>query len=322
MTTCLGSPASARLVWACVLLLPGLYGCGDAPVGPEDGDVVAGVDLDVLFAPPDAGERAAVEADWAGRTPRAEGVTVEAEAELSLSGETMLGQVVSHVVDGHRHYGLILTPLPSPPDPLPVLVYAHGGDDGTSMAEVLLVTGALGLGSEDYVLVAPAYRSESVRLGDRRWISEGPASPWDGDVDDALSLVEVALATAPMADASRIGVLGLSRGGTVGLLMAIRDPRIRAVVSFFAPTDFFGPFVRDLVRSVLLGTENRALSGLEPLAEGVIRPLQQGRLGMGEARQELLRRSPAWFASRLPAVQIHHGTADEVVPEEEAERLR
>ncbi len=38
-------------------------------------------------------------------------------------------------------------------------------------------------------------------------------------------------------------------------------------------------------------------------------------------RPELVRRSPVYFADRLPDLQIHHGTADEVVPVGEAERL-
>jgi dipeptidyl aminopeptidase/acylaminoacyl peptidase len=38
-------------------------------------------------------------------------------------------------------------------------------------------------------------------------------------------------------------------------------------------------------------------------------------------RAELLRRSPVYFAHRLPDLQLHHGTADDVVPVGESERL-
>ena len=60
--------------------------------------------------------------------------------------------------------------------------------------------------------------------------SDGNASPWDWDVDDALALLDVAISTTPEANSDRIGVLGISRGADVAMLMAIRDPRIDAVV--------------------------------------------------------------------------------------------
>lgn len=39
-------------------------------------------------------------------------------------------------------------------------------------------------------------------------------------------------------------------------------------------------------------------------------------------RRELLQRSPLYFADRLPPVQIHHGTADDIVPLSQSQRLR
>jgi dipeptidyl aminopeptidase/acylaminoacyl peptidase len=139
-------------------------------------------------------------------------------------------------------------------------------------------------------------------------------------VDDALSLLEVALATTPAADPGRIGVLGFSRGANVALLMSIRDPRIDAVVEFFGPTDFFGPFVREVVEDALEG-QIRDLPGVAYLNQAFIQPLKNGSVTPSQVRLELLRRSPVYFADRLPDVQVHHGTADTVVPVGEAERL-
>jgi dipeptidyl aminopeptidase/acylaminoacyl peptidase len=42
---------------------------------------------------------------------------------------------------------------------------------------------------------------------------------------------------------------------------------------------------------------------------------------MEEARLELIRRSPVYFAGRLPRVQLHHGTEDLLVPVSQAQRL-
>lgn len=297
-----------------------LAGCGDSPSRPDGNGDPTGVDLLALFAPPTAAEREAVAADWATREVVAEAVVEEAERVVQVGGGSVRLRVISHVVDGHRHHGAVLEPLAPPPGTVPILVYAHGGDGGVSLDEVLLVAEALGLAPDDYVIVVPSFRSESLRIGGDTWVSQGPASPWDRDVDDALALVEVAIAAVPFADPGRIVALGLSRGGAVALLMGIRDPRIRGVVSYFAPTDFFGPFVQDVVREVLAGS-TPALPGVDALARDFIEPLREGVITTQDVRLELLRRSSARFAQRLPAVQIHHGTADDVVPVEEAQHL-
>jgi dipeptidyl aminopeptidase/acylaminoacyl peptidase len=297
-----------------------LFGCGDSPSGPDPGDVVAGVDLDVLFAAPTSTERTQVEGDWDSRSPVAEGLAEEGERAAELGDVPVRIRIVSHLVDGHRHYGLIVEPQEAPSHPVPILMYAHGGEDGVSLGELLLVASALELSGNDFVLAAPAFRSEPVRVGEESWLSDGPASPWDRDVDDALALLEVVLATVSFADPDRLGVVGLSRGGAVALLMAIREPRIRGVVSFFAPTDFFGPFVRGVFRETLLGRPP-SLPGVGFLAREIIAPLLEGTMDESRVRLELLRRSSARFAERLPAVQVHHGTADGIVPVEEAEQL-
>jgi hypothetical protein len=102
--------------------------------------------------------------------------------------------------------------------------------------------------------------------------------------------------------------------------MAIRNPSIDIVVEFFGPTDFFGPFVREVTEEALEGAP-RPLPGLAYLNDTSIQPLKRGEVSIEEVRLEMLRRSPVYFADRLPQVQIHHGTADTTVPVGEAERL-
>ncbi|MEX0599534.1 MAG: hypothetical protein WD205_02750, partial [Rhodothermales bacterium] len=48
---------------------------------------------------------------------------------------------------------------------------------------------------------------------------------------------------------------------------------------------------------------------------------QARELAMSEVRVDLIRRSPVYFADRLPAVQIHHGLNDPIVPPAEAQQL-
>jgi dipeptidyl aminopeptidase/acylaminoacyl peptidase len=173
----------------------------------------------------------------------------------------------------------------------------------------------------EFVVVVPSFRSEPLVYGGNAYVSEGPPSPWDHDVDDALALLNAAIQITPSADPTHIGVLGFSRGAGVGMLMAIRDPRIDAVVEFFGPTDFFGSYIQTLTEEALRGSP-RDLPGLNYLNFAFIQPLKNGTITIADFRREIVRRSAVLFADRLPQLQVHHGTADSTVEFSQAESLR
>jgi dipeptidyl aminopeptidase/acylaminoacyl peptidase len=309
---------SARVRLALLALLGSA--CTEA-AAPGD-RVVEGVNLDALFAPPTPQEIAAIEEEWAQRDPGAQSVEIVKTSAVSppFGGAATL-HLVSHAVNGLRHYGAVLVPSGAPAGSLPIVLFAHGGDDGINLdATIGLLLLSLGDAGDEFVLVFPSFRSEPLVFEGTQYLSQGAPSPWDRDVDDAIALLNAAIGIVPETDSSRIGVLGLSRGATVGLLMAIRDPRIAAAVEFFGPTDFFGEFTQQVVEEALLGIL-RPLPGLADLNAQFIQPLKRGELTIQDVRPELLRRSPVYFVSRLPQVQVHHGTLDDVVPVSEAERL-
>ncbi len=310
-----------RTGWVVPLVLL-FSACGDA-AGPGD-RIVAGVNLTELFAPPTQSEISAALEDWNQRDVSAQNVQLLDSASVKLgflNADTVTVRVVSHTVGGARHFGAVVVPAGTPPASLPILVVAHPDDAGIDLDAALGLL-AFGFGStvDDYVLVIPSFRSEPLVFGGATYRSEGSPSPWDRDVDDALALLNVAIGITAEADTGRIGVLGLSRGAGVALLMAIRDPRIDAVVDFFGPTDFFGSFVQGVVEDALLGVP-RNLPGLADLDAQFIQPLKRGDLTIPDVRAQLVRRSPVYFVERLPAVQLHHGTADSIVPVSQAERL-
>jgi dipeptidyl aminopeptidase/acylaminoacyl peptidase len=305
-------------VLAAAILAAALAGCGDV-AGPE---VVGGVNLDDLFAPPTAAEVSAALEDWAGRDVSAQDVAPVDSAVVSAGSSLRVRvRIVSHTVDGRTHFGAIVVPAGAAAGSLPLLLVAHPGDTGINLDQTLPLL-AFGFGSvlSDYVLVVPSFRSEPLVFQGVPYLSAGSPSPWDGDVDDALALLNAAIATTPEADTTRIGTLGLSRGATVALLAAIRDRRIAAVVEFFGPTDFLGAFVRGIVRDALLG-QPADLPGVGALDAQFIQPLARGEVTIPEVRSQLIRRSPVYFVDHLPAVELHHGTADSIVPAAEAERL-
>jgi dipeptidyl aminopeptidase/acylaminoacyl peptidase len=167
------------------------------------------------------------------------------------------------------------------------------------------------------VWVIPSFRSEPLTFAGQTWRSEGEPSPWDRDVDDTLGLIAAAAQLFPATDESCIGAIGVSRGAGVALLLSARDPRLRATVAFFGPTDFFGPFVREVAEEALRG-QIRSLPGLTYLNERWLQPLRRGQITYEDARRALLTRSAAWFVDRIGPVQLHHGTADDVVPVSQA----
>ena len=278
-------------------------------------------ELDSLFAPPRDSEVAAIRADWATRRPAAALVAVELEEEFSLAGSAATLRIVSHRVGGVRHIGAIIEPRGAARGSLPIMVFAHGGDGGIALGSTMQIL-ALFLGElrDDFVYVLPSFRSEPLGYGDRTWTSEGPASPWNYDVDDALSLANVAMESAPAAIQGQYGVIGVSRGAGVALLMGARDPRIQWIVAFFGPTDLLNPWARGIARVLVLGgTVDKP--GVEYLRSTLIDPWWHGALSLAEVRLELIRRSPVYFAANLPPVQLHHGDADAVVSVTQARSL-
>lgn len=302
-------------------LLVGLLvtGCGDGPA-PLEPDPDPRPDVDALFAPATSEEIAAVRADWASRDVAPVDARVEATELGLLGGALATVRVVSHAIEGGRHYGAVITPDGAAPGSLPVLVVAHGGDQGVRVSDLLPLTLALGSVAADFVWVVPSFRAEPLESATRVWRSDGQASPWDRDVDDALALLGAAVELTPAADEDRVGVLGLSRGAGVALLMGIRDPHIDRIVAFSGPTDFFGPFIREVVEDALDGRPTD-LPGLSTLTTRFVDPFADGSMSVADVRAELVRRSSVLFAADLPPLQIHHGSLDAVVPVGEAQAL-
>ena len=307
-----------------------LTGCDSAGDGQQEEEpqdkIVAGVNFTRLFAPPTEAEKQAVLDDWASRQPTASGVQIEADLEI---GDHVI-LVFSHVVDGNRHYGAVRIPANAEGN-LPVLMVHHGGDGGVNVAEYAQVLdGASAAGDFDVsggtIQVMPSYRSEPLDLSAYQqglvFTSEGEPSPWDRDVDDAIALLNVVLEQIPQADPDRVAVLGVSRGGGVALLHAIRDVRVNGVVDFFGPTNFFGSMIQGLAEYILTGGEPLGLPGEEYLTHRVLFALRDGEISYEEARLELLKRSPRWFVEQIPPyVQIHHGVRDLVVLVEQSDEL-
>ena len=262
-------------------------------------------------------------ADWRARRLDAADVEVLATRDVTFGGVSMEARLLRHRVHGLRHHGLVLTPRAATPGCCPVLLEAKGVSWNFFPLRVpggLNLPGILGPDLARFVLVVPGFRGETIVWDGQAYLSEGdPRDPWDGATDDLLALLNAALTVTPAADASRVGVFGRSRGGTVALLAGLRDPRIRAVAAWAAPTDHFrlmthGGWTKEEEVRVALrrGAPPREDGG--QFIDQFLRPAIDGGAALAAMRHKLLASSPLYFAEQLPATQVHYGLEDSIVP--------
>ncbi len=307
-------------------------GCGTT--GGDDDPVVAGVHVDSLFAPPTGAEIAAVEAAWA--TPPDEPAALRLAATLDL-GDRETVRVVEGVAPG-APVPLFVGAIRQPPReagdartrPL-LLVLGDGPDaDVSALIRDLAIREDL---KDEVVMLFLAYRGGTLRVGDRSFSSAAPPSVYDGDAEDALTLVSGLDDVGDLVgvDPSRLAVVGHGRGGNVALLMAARAKARgqtvpQYVLSLAAPTSFFTPRVAALARDYLMGQSPDDLPGLQSVLDATAGRVQSGAATIREARIGLLRRSAAPFygpGRRFvpPFVFAAYGVNDLLVPLEQARAL-
>lgn len=294
-----------RKIW--IILLGLLVGCGEnAPTQPD-----LAAQLDALMAAPTDAEIAAVASDFALMTYACEDDGFEVVD--TRAGVYAHFSLVAYHSEGLRIYGIVTRPKNA--GNYPLLLYNHGGESGLTTTELDHPL------SFAFVQVASSFRSEPVYWFGETYVSDGEPSTWDGDVKDALVMLSCAEQLADV-DQSRVVTFGGSRGGAVSLLAAIRLPgKFLRVVELFGPTDFFDPIYRADLEALLNSGAEDTRPGVDLLRNEVIVPYLDGLMSLTDARKALLRRSALYFADRLPPVQIHHGTADEIVPITQSDRL-
>ncbi|KUG09072.1 alpha/beta hydrolase family protein [Solirubrum puertoriconensis] len=278
-----------------------------AAVACKKDDYLEGIDKNALFAPPTPAELAAVQTDWAARNLAPKGYQLEQTIPLSAGAEL---RFISFLTGAYRTQAAVFVPGGLGPHP----VQLHfGGFTAESQAIELRPAGSATAAPSPFIQAWIAFRGQGLRVivdgrSYDRPVSEGPlGEAFDGAADDAQALLNVVLATVPGADTGRIALRGGSRGGTVALLLAERDARVRRAIDVVGPTDLLG-----LTRSHV----NDPTYQLQFLQE-----LREGRITLAQARHRLLASSPLYFAARLPRVQLHLGSRDYIVPPAEGERL-
>lgn len=233
---------------------------------------------------------------------------------ISLSNSNKL-YILSHKVEGLTHYGAVIVPANSNARKLPMIVFATGGDGMHKEFDItqdfnqpaVQFPGFLGEGFDTkFIVVIPSFRGQQLIIGDKKYQSDGNVSDaFGGATTDALAFLNVTLKTFRQSDESRIAIYGGSRGGTIAILAAARDPRIKRAIVVAAPTDM------------------KALYELYPDQFKLLffNDLLSGKITESEARKNFISISPIYFTKVLPLVQLHHDKNDPFVPVEFARRL-
>ncbi|MEM7510617.1 MAG: prolyl oligopeptidase family serine peptidase [Bacteroidota bacterium] len=210
-------------------------------------------------------------------------------------------RVVAHLADGDIHYGAIFLPKGYNENATyPVLLFAPGLNQVNPVVSINKHSTIWSLSRKfsSYIIVVPSYRGQSLIVDDRSYCSDGFfGDAFDGATDDALRLLEVAMETVNGADSTQVAVYGISRGGTVSLLAAARDKRIKAAISQVGPVDFLR---KDVFDRYNLQYRYQFLNG-EATFE--------------ERRKHILRSSPVHFIHDYEnKLLILHGMNDKTVP--------
>lgn len=279
--------------------------------------------LDTLFASPTADEIEAVLAEWRTRELQPSNVEIVYSTRVDFSGDVFDLHVLQHEVHGERHYGAIISPSDGGAECCAVIVQARGVSWNYGPMTIgggLRASDILRDRRADVIYVVPSFRGETLIVDDREFRSAGdPTDSWDGATDDAIALLNVALSQYPAADPERICALGGSRGGSVVLLMGIRDSRIKCVVAIAAPTDWFihmsekGWTMAEVTRQALRIRATPDMSGGQFIRRYLRRTIE-GETNVRAIRLKMVAASPMYFADRLPLTQAHYGVEDEIVP--------
>jgi len=197
------------------------------------------INLDTLFEPMDTLEYNEVMSSWQNFQSNSDRSSIILKTNYSLQREV---HIVEHSSKEQIHFGAVIIPAHFNKDKIyPVLLWTNGLSQSNPSVNLNNSTiRTLASKFKNYFIIVPSYRGQAIVYNRERFCSDGFfGDAFDGAADDALRLLELVISEYPGVDKKRITVCGVSRGGTVALLMGIRNAMIKNVVSIAGPTDLF-----------------------------------------------------------------------------------
>ena len=293
------------MIKVCNIIL--LLGLVIPAVSCKKKDPLAGIDKNALFAAPTPEELAAIETAWEKRDLLPRDVIIEETHAINNKIDLKL---ISFRLYGHKQYAGVLVPVTS--KPLPVRLCADGFalNNPTSYQSIKTSSDAA---SPPFVYIVPALRGQSLtlKINDVEFktpVSEGTRNDaFDGATDDAIACLNAVAIAFKEANTSKVMVQGGSRGGTVNLLMAERDKRVKLAVGVAFPADLL---------TLTASNQNDDTYKFQFLDA-----LIHGSATLEETRIKMIASSPLYFCQHLPKTQIHFGDKDNITPSRQGEML-
>lgn len=150
--------------------------------------------------------------------------------------------IINQYLNGQKHYGAIIYPKNyDAHKKYPLILWAEGLNQAKPSVNINNgVVNKIISQSEDYFILIPSFRGQALIMNNKRFCSDGFfGDAFDGATDDALNFLNLIKNNVDGIDKSRVSIVGISRGGTVALLMGARDSTISSVVSISGPTNFY-----------------------------------------------------------------------------------
>jgi pimeloyl-ACP methyl ester carboxylesterase len=281
-----------------------------------------------LLLPPTVTEVAAVQSEWRTRDLAPTGVRVVATHRVLVGGAEFKADIISYSLAGVRQYGALFVPT-GVVGAVPLILDIRGVEPGYPARRLdqgpFSATVVTSPEHQRFSFAVPSLRGHAIGLAGQIYTSEGDRrDSWDGATDDAIGFLSVVLSFDESVDRGRVGVFGASRGGSVALLMAARDPRVAAAVAFAPATDWFSLMGRpgENWTDALVAAESQRERDQNTREAQFLEWFVDDRrhLPLAEARRRIIASSPLYFQS-IGAVQVHHGVDDRPVPVRNSQAL-
>ena len=209
-------------------------------------------------------------------------------------------KVVSHLVNGQKHYGLIRVPKAINTTNAPILLGLMGGGTGMDVLRTgdinRLSSGKCRELLDNYISIMPAFRGNVIRGEEFCFRSEGYAGDvWLGPAEDAVVFLEVVKFMYNKTDSTKVLAKGISRGATVALIIGSLTDKVDYIIANSTHTKFLDAHV--LYNEYVGGSFSRAFYTPKTSPEDI--------------RKRIIASSPYYFLDQLPAFEIHQGTEDQ-----------
>jgi hypothetical protein len=214
------------------------------------------------------------------------------------NGDTI--KVVSHLVNGQKHYGLIRIPKMLDIPNAPILLGLMGGGTGMDVLKTgdinRLSSGKCRELLDNYISIIPSYRGNVLRGEEFCFRSEGyTGDVWLGPAEDAVAFLEVVKFMYNKTDSTKVLAKGISRGATVALIIGGLTDKVDYIIANSTHTKFLDAHV--LYNEGVGGSFSRAFYTPKTNSEDI--------------RKRIIASSPYYFLDKLPPFEIHQGTEDQ-----------